>query len=57
MITKEMIIRINELYYKSKKEGLTEEEIHEQLVLRKAYVKEIRSRVKQKLDSIEFIDE
>lgn len=57
MITKEMIDRINELYHKSKEIGLTEEEKAEQARLRMEYVKEIRKRVKQQLDSIEFVDE
>lgn len=57
MITKEMIDRINELYHKSKEIGLTEEEKAEQARLRMEYVKEIRKRVKQQLDSIKFVDE
>ncbi|ORX23278.1 DUF896 family protein [Thermoanaerobacterium sp. PSU-2] len=57
MITKEMIDRINYLYRKSKNEGLTDEEKIEQSKLRMEYVKEIRERVKQQLDSIKFADE
>ncbi|MEG6566700.1 DUF896 domain-containing protein [Thermoanaerobacterium saccharolyticum] len=57
MITKEMIDRINYLYHKSKNEGLTDEEKIEQSKLRIEYVKEIRERVKQQLDSIKFADE
>ncbi|AEF16340.1 MULTISPECIES: DUF896 domain-containing protein [Thermoanaerobacterium] len=57
MITKEMIDRINYLYHKSKNEGLTDEEKIEQSKLRMEYVKEIRQRVKQQLDSIKFVDE
>ncbi|SNX54319.1 DUF896 domain-containing protein [Thermoanaerobacterium sp. RBIITD] len=57
MITKEMIDRINFLYHKSKKDGLTEDEKLEQASLRKEYVKEIRNRVKEQLDNIEYVDE
>lgn len=57
MITKEMIDRINFLYHKSKSEGLTAEEKLEQSKLRREYIKEIRERVKQQLDNIEFVDE
>ncbi|MDO4942454.1 MAG: DUF896 domain-containing protein [Lachnospiraceae bacterium] len=52
------IARINELYHKSKKEGLTEQEKKEQQVLRKEYIMAIRASVRNTLDnaSIEEAD-
>ena len=38
MNLEEKITRINELYRKSKAEGLTEEELKEQQILRKDYI-------------------
>ena len=46
----ERIKRINELYHKSQKEGLTEEEKQERL--RKEYVESVRSNLKSQLDNI-----
>ncbi len=48
----ERIKRINELYHKSQKEGLTEEEKQEQARLRKEYVESVRSNLKSQLDNI-----
>ncbi|MEE1313547.1 MAG: DUF896 domain-containing protein [Lachnospiraceae bacterium] len=52
------IARINELYHKSKKEGLTETEKKEQQMLRKEYIMAIRASVRNTLDnaSIEEAD-
>lgn len=50
----EMIARINELYHKSKGEGLTPEEKEEQAALRKAYVANIRAGLKAQLDNIDI---
>ena len=44
------IARINELYHKSKKEGLTEAEKKEQQMLRKGYIMAIRASVKNTLE-------
>ena len=41
-MTEKEIQRINELYHKSKKEGLTPEEKREQAALREAYIQAIR---------------
>ncbi len=49
--------RINELYHKSKKEGLTEEEKEEQKVLRQEYVDSFRSNLKDQLDRIDIREE
>ncbi len=48
----ERIRRINELYHKSKAEGLTEEEKAEQARLRKEYLENVRSNLRAQLDSI-----
>lgn len=48
----ERIKRINELYHKSQKEGLSEEEKQEQARLRKEYVESVRSNLKSQLDNI-----
>ena len=52
MVTDEDIKRINELYHKSKAEGLTDEEKEEQQRLRKAYVDAIKGNLKANLDNI-----
>jgi len=51
------IDRINELYHKTKKEGLTEEEKEEQKVLRQEYVDSFRSNLKDQLDRIDIREE
>ena len=48
----EKIKRINELYHKSKAEGLTEAEKEEQQSLRKEYVASFRANLRAQLDSI-----
>ncbi len=48
----ERIRRINELYHKSKAEGLTEGEKAEQARLRKEYLENVRSNLRAQLDSI-----
>ena len=45
---KEKIDRINTLYEKSKKEGLTDEEMAEQKALREEYIKEFRAGLRGK---------
>lgn len=47
----ERIQRINELYHKSKTEGLTEEEKAEQAKLRAEYVASVRANLKAQLDN------
>ncbi|MEG2929357.1 MAG: DUF896 domain-containing protein [Oscillospiraceae bacterium] len=49
----EMIKRINELYKKSKEEGLSEEEQIEQKNLREQYVKTFRQGFKSQLNNID----
>lgn len=45
------IARINKLYHKSKKEGLTVEEKKEQQMLRREYIMAIRASVQNALDN------
>ncbi len=57
MITmKEKIKRINELYHKSKKEGLTDAEKAEQKQLRQEYINNVRGNLRAQLDRIDVID-
>ncbi|MGN1154844.1 MAG: DUF896 domain-containing protein [Agathobacter sp.] len=53
----EKIDRINELYRKSKAEGLTEEEKKEQELLRKEYIANVRKNLRVQLDNIDIINE
>lgn len=48
----EKIRRINELYHKSKAEGLTEAEKEEQAVLRKDYLASIRENLGSQLENM-----
>lgn len=53
----EKIDRINELYRKSKAEGLTEEEKKEQDLLRKEYIANVRRNLRAQLDNIDMVNE
>ncbi len=57
MITEKDIARINELYHKSKLEGLTPEEKEEQSKLRRAYIDAIKGNVRAQLNNIDIVDE
>lgn len=50
----EKIARINELYHKSKAEGLTEEEKREQAALRSEYIANVRANLRGQLDHIDI---
>lgn len=50
------IERINELYHKSKKEGLTEEERIEQAHLREEYIKDVRANLRGQLNNISLLN-
>ncbi len=50
------IARINELYKKSKAEGLTEEEKKEQKQLRQQYIQTIRGNLRGQLDNISILN-
>ena len=52
MTMDETIKRINELYHKSQKEGLTEEEKAEQKVLRQKYVESVRNNLRVQLENM-----
>lgn len=52
MNLEEKIKRINELYHKSKAEGLTEEERKEQAALRSEYIANVRANLRGQLNSI-----
>ena len=54
MVTQDTINRINELYHKSKAEGLTPEEAEEQIRLRKEYVEAFRNNLRGTLDTIKI---
>lgn len=51
-MTEEKIQRINELYNKSKAEGLTEEEKTEQQALRKQFIEDFKRNLRGQLDNI-----
>ena len=55
-VTQETIARINELYKKSKAEGLTEEERAEQQLLRQEFLAAIRENVRSQLDNIDILE-
>lgn len=51
------IARINELYHKSKAEGLSEQELVEQKELRQEYILAIRGNIRSQLDQIRVVNE
>ncbi len=53
-MTEEKINRINELYHKSKAEGLTEEELKEQKALRSEFIAGIRDSLTSQLNNIDI---
>lgn len=55
-IDQKLIDRINFLAKKSKNEGLNVKELNEQKELRKQYIMLFREGFKQRLDSIEWVD-
>ena len=56
-ITEADIKRINELYHKSKAEGLTDEEKAEQKKLREDYVAAMRGNIRSQLENVKVVDE
>ena len=56
MTVAEMTGRINELYHKSQKEGLTEAEREEQRQLRQAYVANVRANLRGQLNNISIVE-
>ena len=57
MKLEQKIARINELYHKSKNEGLTDAEKEEQATLRKEYIANVRSNLKGHLNQISVQNE
>ncbi len=55
-MNKEKIDRINELYKKSKAEGLTEEEKKEQAVLRQEFIASVKGNLRTQLNNIDIVD-
>lgn len=53
----EQIDRINELYHKSRAEGLTEAEKKEQDMLRKQFVADVRKNLTAQLNNIDMVNE
>ena len=51
-MTDEKIQRINELYRKSKEEGLSEEEKKEQQILRRQFIDDFKRNLRGNLDNI-----
>ena len=56
MTMDEKIKRINELYHKSKAEGLNEEELAEQKQLRKDYIASVRGNLTSQLEGITVVN-
>ena len=56
-MTEEKIARINELYKKSKAEGLTEAEKKEQQILRREFIDAFRNNLRGQLDNISIKEE
>ena len=50
----DVIIRINELYKKSKEEGLTEQEKEEQQILRRRYIDSVKGNFRAQLETVEY---
>ncbi len=57
MIEKEHIDRINELAAIAKIRELTEEELEERTILRRAYIDAIKGSLRAHLESIEIVEE
>lgn len=54
MVNEKTIARINELYRKSKAEGLTTEEANEQAKLRREYIDAFKANLKSNLETIKI---
>ena len=50
----DVIKRINELYKKSKEEGLNEKEKEEQQILRRKYIDSVKSNFRAHLETVEL---
>ena len=56
MVTQDTINRINELYHKSKAEGLTPEETEEQKALRREYIDSVKRNLRNNLNNITLVN-
>ena len=56
-MTEEKIKRINELYRKSKTEGLSDEERKEQQILRREYIDSFKRNLRSQLNNISIQEE
>ncbi|QDK71208.1 DUF896 domain-containing protein [Lactococcus protaetiae] len=56
-ITNEQIERINALARKKKQEGLTDKELEEQAILRRAYLDSVKANFRSQVETIKVIDE
>ena len=54
MTLEETIQRINELYHKSQKEGLSDEEKKEQKQLRQVYIDSVKNNLRGQLENMEI---
>lgn len=54
MTLEETIQRINELYHKSQKEGLSEEEKQEQKQLHQVYIDSVKNNLRGQLENMEI---
>ena len=54
MTLEETIQRINKLYHKSQKEGLSEEEKQEQKQLRQVYIDSVKNNLRGQLENMEI---
>ena len=54
MTLEETIQRINEVYHKSQKEGLSEEEKQEQKQLRQVYIDSVKNNLRGQLENMEI---
>lgn len=57
MVTQAQIDRINELARKAKTEGLTEEELKERDILRRAYIDSFKESLVGQLENTYIVDE
>lgn len=55
-MNEKQIARINELYHKSKSEGLTPEETAEQKQLRADYIAAVRGNLKSQLENVSILN-
>lgn len=52
----DLIARINELYHKREKEGLTEEELEEQAKLRRKYIDNVKNNFRKEIGKVKKVD-